>query len=195
MRTINLIAAQFLVIAVIGGNLYSQSPKDKEKKPQTTADAWREALPQAETSTPATLVPEESRDNVEGKESAAQTEKRILELEHRLMESLKSRDLTSLGFLLADDFVLSGLELAGTQSDKERYIRWATGQLQLRSYDVEKVLVRAYPATAVVTLKYKRQASIGDSPSDGDFTVTNVWVRREKLWRITSHHISQIPVL
>lgn len=193
MRKTNLVAASFLLTLVVGGNHHAQSSKDKEKKPQTTADAWREALPQSEQTVPAILVPEESKDNVEGKETAAQTEKRILELEQRLMASLKDRDLNSLGFLIADDFVVAGQDLPGTQSDKERYIKWATGQLQIRSYDVEKVLVRAFPATAVVTLKYKRQASIGGTPSDGDFTVTNVWIRRDKLWRITSHHISQTP--
>lgn len=181
-----------MLIAAFGGNLYAQSSKDKEKKPETTTvDAWRVALPQSEQTAPPIVVPEESRDNVERKETAAQTEKRILELEQRLMTSLKDRDLNSLGFLIADDFVLAGQELPGTQSDKERYITWATGQLQIRSYDVEKVVVRAYPATAIVTLKYKRQASIGGTPSDGDFTVTNVWIRREKLWRIAAHHISQ----
>lgn len=192
MRKTTLVSIQFLLICIISVELSAQSSKEKENKPQTTTvDAWRVALPQNEENAPAILVPEESRDNVEVKETAAQTEKRILGLEQRLMESLKVRDSASLGFLISDDFMLAGLGLVGTESDKDRFIKWATSQLQLKSYDVDWVLVRVYPATAVVAYRYKRQASIGGVSSDGDFTVTNVWVRRDKLWRITSHHISQ----
>jgi ketosteroid isomerase-like protein len=194
MQKTILVAIQILLISIISVDLYAQS--SKEKKPQTsTVDTWREALPLSEENAPTTTVPEESTDNVERKETAAETERRILELEQRLMESLKVRDSASLGFLIADDFMLAGLDLAGKESDKDRFVKWATSQLNLKSYDVENVMVRVYPATAVVTLKYKRQASIGGAPADGDFTVTNVWVRRDKLWRITSHHISASPKL
>ncbi len=196
MQKTILVAIQILLIFIISVDLYAQSSNEKEKKPQTaTVDAWREALPLSEENAPTIPVPEESTDNVERKETAAETERRILELEQRLMESLKVRDSASLGFLIADDFMLAGLDLAGTESDKDRFVKWATSQLKVKSYDVEKVLVRVYPATAVVTLRYKRQASIGGAPADGDFTVTNVWVRRDKLWRITSHHISASPKL
>lgn len=196
MRKIISVGAQFLLIAIVSLDLHAQISKEKEKDktPQTTTvDAWREALPQSEQTGPPVVVVEESRDKVESRETADQIEKRILELEQRLMESLKMRDTASLDSLIADDFIVTGLDLAGTQPDKDRFIKWATGQLQLKSYDVEKFLVRVYPATAVVTLKFKRQASIGGTPSDGDFTVTNVWIRREKSWRIASHHISRSP--
>lgn len=188
---------QFLILVLAAFGVHAQSSKEKEKPPQTgTADAWRGAVPASEQPTvpqPLISAPEESPDNVEGRETREQTEKRILDLELRLMESLKKRDSVSLDHLLSEDFMLAGLGIPGTQNDKARFIKWTLGKLELKSYEVAKTDVRVLPSTAVVTVNYKRQASIAGAPSDGDFTVTNVWVRRAKMWKLVSHHVSQTP--
>ncbi len=193
---LSLSALLFITLTSIG--VYAQQATDKkdtEKKETTTVDAWRQALPESEqtSDTPPQIIIEESRDNVEAKETLAQIEKRILGLEQRLMEAHKTRDSVALKHLLADDFIPAGANITAAQPDKARYIEWTLKNLELKSYVVEKTTVRAYPSAAVVTVRYKRQASISGAPADGDFIATNVWVRRGKLWQAVSQHVSQMP--
>jgi ketosteroid isomerase-like protein len=195
MQKTILVTTAFLLITLtgIGANAQSTDKKENEKNKTTTVDAWRNALPQSETTeAPPVVVMEESKDNVEAAEDEAQIEKRILELEQRLMEALKQRDSAALKNLLADDFMLAGVNIPGSQPDKTRFIEWAQKKLELKSYNVQKTTVRVYPTTAVVTTNYKRQASIAGSPTDGDFIVTDVWVKRGKRWQAVSHHISRL---
>lgn len=195
MQRVILAVITILLAAFTGISAYGQTT-DKADKPQTTtttADAWNQALPEGvQPYYNPTVVAEESTDNVESEETPAQIEKRILGLEKRLMESLKLRDSISLNSLLADDFVIAGVNIAGSKTDKDRFIEWTLKTLELKSYNLEKTVVRAYPATAIVTSNYNRQASIGGVASDGDFTVTDVWIKRGKRWQAVSHHISPV---
>lgn len=183
------------LLFVTSATVNAQTPEKKETEKTTTADAWRQALPESEQRSNAqpVVVIEESRDNVEAKETAAQIEKRILDLEQRLMEAHKKRDSVALNHLLADDFVPAGANVTAALPDKARYIEWAQKNLELKSYTVEKTAVRVYPSTAIVTVHYKRQASVAGSPSDGNFIATNVWVKRGKLWQAVSQHVSRLP--
>ncbi len=196
MQKMILVIIAVLLITAANISVYTQNTdkKETEKKETTTADAWRQALPANEQTydTPAPVVMEESRDNVEAKETPAQIEKRILDLEGRLMQALLKRDSVTLKYLLADGFMPAGVNITESQSDKTRFIEWAVKNLELKSYTVEKTTVRVYPTTAVVTVRYKRQANIAGSPSNGDFVATDVWVKRGKLWQAVSHHVSQL---
>jgi len=194
MRKMILVTIPALLLLTLASvSASAQGTEKKETEKTTTLDAWRQALPDGSANTPPIVAMDESKDNVESEETPAQIEKRILDLERRLMEALKLRDSVTLKRFLADDFILAGLNLSGTQSDKTRYIEWALKNLELKSYNLEKTTVRVYPSTAIVTFNYKRQAIVAGSPADGDFIVTNVWVKRGKLWQAASHHISLLP--
>ncbi len=186
-------ALVFITLTGVSADAQNTNKKEDEKPKTTTVDAWRNALPQSETTgIPPVVVMEESTDNVEVAEDTTQIEKRIIDLEQRLMEALKQRDPAALKVLLADDFMLAGVNIPGTQPDKTRFIEWAQKKLELKSYIIQKTTVRVYPTTAVVTTSYKRQAKIAGLPTDGDFTVTDVWVKRGKRWQAVSHHISRL---
>ncbi len=186
-------ALVFITLTGVSADAQNTNKKEDEKPKTTTVDAWRNALPQSETTgIPPAVVMEESTDNVEAAEDAAQTEKRILDLEQRLMEAIKQRDSVALKSLLADDFMPTGVNISRAQPDKTRFIEWTQKNLELKSYTVEKTSVRVYQRTAVVTVNYKRQATIAGVPSDGDFVATNVWIKRGKLWQAVSQHISQV---
>lgn len=194
MRKTILAAAFLLTTFAVGASAQQNTEKkDDEKTKTATADAWRDAMPQGETTdAPPVVAMDESRDNVETAESEAQTEKRILNLEQRLLEAVKTRDAASLNNLLADDFTVAGVSIPGTQTDKVRYIDWAQKKLELKSYTIAKTAVRVYPGAAIATTNYKRQAQVAGAPADGDFVVTDVWVKRGKRWQAVSHHISQV---
>ncbi len=194
MQKLILAAAAFLFITSTGVAAFAQSNDNKEeKKPEmTTIDAWRNALPANEQ--PAYVPPAKSDDRLDNdsdsEETPAEIEKRILDLEGALMEAVKQRDSKTLKILLSDDFVLAGVNISGAQTDKMRYINWTQSKLSLKSYTMERPSVHPYATAAVVTYNYKRQATVGDAPSDGDFTVTDVWVKRGNRWQAVSHHIS-----
>lgn len=190
-----LATAALLFITLTGVGAYAQTDKKEEKKTETTTiDAWREALPANEQ--PAYTPPPKSNDRLDNdsdsEETPAEIEKRILGLEARLMEALKQRDSATLKNLLSDDFVIAGVNIPGAQADKLRFIEWAQKKFNLKSYTMERPTVRPYATAAVVTYTYKRQASVGESPSDGDFTVTDVWVKSGNRWQAVSHHISPL---
>ncbi len=194
MRKMILVITALSLVTLASVSTHAQATEKKEAEKTTTLDAWRQALPEGEQSSNATpvVVAEESRDNVEAEETAALTEKRILDLEQRLMEALKQRDPVKLKHLLADEFMVSGVNITGAQPDKIRYIEWAQKNLELKSYNVEKITVRVYDTTAIATVHYKRQATVGGLPSSGDFVATDVWVKRGKRWQAVSHHVSPL---
>lgn len=188
-------ALLLITSASIGAYAQNTEKKEDEKPKTSTVDAWRGALPESEqtSDTPPVVVMDESRDSVETRETAAEIEKRITDLQFRLMEALKKRDSTALNYLLADDFMPVGANITEEQSDKTRYIQSALKNSEIKTYAIEKTTVRPYRTTAVVTVRYKQQSVVAGVPSDASFIATDVWVKRGKLWQAVSHHVSQLP--
>ncbi len=193
MRKIISITAMLTLITLSGITTSAQDKEKKEdEKPKTsTVDTWRNALPVSEQPVTTSSSADETESNPA--EKNAEVEKNILELEKRLMEALKIRDTETLQSLLADDFLLAGINIPGAKSDKVRFINWAAKSLELKNYKLEKTTVRAYTTTAIVSYSYTRQANIGGEPAGGNFVVTDVWIKRDDLWLMVSHHISQLP--
>ena len=194
MRKMILVTASFLLITIASISAEAQNTEKKETEKTSTVDAWRQALPESEQPDTPIVVMEESRNNVEVKETAEQIETRILDLERRLLEAFKQRDSVTLKQLLADDFMPAGANITESQSDKTRFIEWALKNSELKSYAVEKTKVRVFPSSlAVVTTYYKQQTVVAGVPTNVDFIATDVWVKRKKQWQAVSHHVSQLP--
>lgn len=188
------VIAALLVAAAANLTIYAQDKKETEKPTTTTVDAWRTALPTGENPAGSTRpsVPEEANEPPT-LESAAEIEKIVLDREKRMLEALKARDSATLKSLLAEDFLLTGIAIAGTKPDKIRYLDWAAKNFELRAFVIGKTAVRVSAATAVVTYNYTRQANVAGASSDGDFAVTSVWVKRGNEWLVIAHHISPMP--
>lgn len=198
MQKMTLVVTTLLLITSASISAFAQTPEKKEddKKPTTTADAWRQALPANEqtSDTPPVVVMQESRNNVDARETAEQIESRVLDLQQKFMEAFKGRDWVALRQLLADDFMPTGMNMPEAQADKARFIDWATKSSEIKSYAVDKTKVRVYPsAMAIVTTYYKQKAVVDGVSADADFVATNVWVKRQKQWQAVSHHVSQLP--
>ena len=195
-KMILAVAASFLISLTSVGAYAQDADKKDEKKPETTTiDAWREAIPQSEQ--PAYMPPPKPEGGLnndpDSVETPAEIEMRILGLESQLMEAIKQRDAKTLRNLISSDFVLAGVNIPGNQADKARFIDWAQKNFSLKSYKLGVATVHSYVTSAVVTYNYKRQATVGDQPSDGDFTVTDVWVKSDNRWQAVSHHVSPLP--
>lgn len=193
MQKMILIIAALLSMTSANISVHAQNTEKKEPEKTTTVDAWRQALPESEQPSNAIVVMDESTNRVEAKETPAQVEKRILDLEQKLMEALKGRDSVALKSLLADDFVPVGVNITAAQPDKTRFIEWSLKNSEMKSAAVEKTTVRVYQSTAVVTVQYKQPAAVGGAAADGNFIATDIWVRRGKQWQAVSHHVSPLP--
>ena len=194
MRKMILAAAAFFLLASASVSADAQGTDKKETEKTTTSDAWRQAIPEAEQTSdvPLAVIFGESTERVEARETPQQIEKRILELEGRLTEAFKKGDSATLKYLLADEFVPAGAGAGESQPDKTRFIEWALKNPEVKSYDLQKTKVRVFPTTAVVTLYYKQQTTVGGAPSESNFVATDVWVRRGKIWQAVSRHVSQL---
>ncbi len=191
MRKIIIAVVMLLLTASASIDSYAQ---DADKKPQTTIDAWRQALPGSVSNDPPVVVMEESTNNVEAKETAAQIETRILDLELRLMQAFNKRDSIALRELLADDFVPAGADFTESQTEKNRFIEWMLKNSESKTYVAEKTKVRVYSTTtAVVTTYYKQPKVVAGVPATVDFTATDVWLKRKKQWQAVSHHVTELP--
>ncbi len=196
MRKMILLITTLLLITSASIDAHAQNTEKKEsEKTTTTVDAWRQALPaeSEQSSNAPVVVMDDSSNRVEARETPAQVEKRILDLEQKLMEALKGRDSVALKYLLADDFLPVNVNITAAQPDKTRFIELSLKNSELKSYTVEKTTVRVYQSTAVVTVQYKQLAAVGGAAADNNFIATDVWVRRGKQWQAVSHHVSPLP--
>lgn len=194
-KTLKFAAAIALLITAAGASVYSQETRKKDDKtPQTTTlDAWRRALPGFEevTSTSAANTPNAPEELEENSESAAEIQQKIIDSEKRFLQAFKQKDSAALTLLLADDFMPAGDALVENQADKTGFIERIAGDKTYGSYDLEKINVRVYGATAVSTVYYLKNP---ESPGGRDGLVTtNVWVKRGDLWQVVSHHTSFLP--
>lgn len=181
------------LLASCGATFAQQNtPKDKdaEKPPTTTTvDAWRQALPQNEIAVP----PDAATTDVEAAESPEQLRQRLDALERRWMEATKSQDVAALKRIIADDFTLAGQPPAGIQLDQTGYFNSALKDWKLSTYSFDRLTVRLYGETAVVSALFKQQASVAGQDWSGDFLITDVWVKQGKRWRVVARHISRAP--
>lgn len=190
MKNFILITSAAVLLGTLSGVAAAQSDEKKPAEKSTTADAWRQALPQAAQGPPA-AVSEEADDNANAAQSAP-TREVIIEQERKLLEAVKQRDHAALNQLLARDLTVAGINLTGQKSDKSNYIDWAQKSFELKSYDIEKITVRVYDKIAVATVRYKQQATVATVASNGDFVATDVWIKRDNQWQAVSHHVSAL---
>lgn len=173
---------------------FAQEKKDGGQKPASTVDAWRQALPpEAETERPTGA---EEPNGTPARPSREEIEKSLLALETKWMDALKLRDASTLGQVVADDFVSVSPRSAGVVSDRAKYLDHALREQKLTSYEFRDLTVRLYGRTAIVSGRLTQTASAanGDDLS-GTYFFTDVWVSRDGTWRVVSRHASPLPAV
>ncbi len=164
--------------------------QEKEKqKPGTTVDSWRQSLP-PEAEVPASP---EDMSNPATASSSAETQKTLLSLEQKLMESLKVGDADSLSLIIGNDFTFVNPRLSGKVTDRAKYLEHALRDTKLTAYEFDKTTVQIFGKTAVVTGRLKQSATVGGTDWSGTYLVTDVWVSRNGSWRVVTRHESLLP--
>lgn len=186
-------AAASILVAAPARAAIAQEKKEAGQKPASTVDAWRQALPpETEAEGPAGAV---EPNGSPARPSREEVEKGLLSLEMRWMDALKLRDASTLGQIVADDFVSVEPRAAGVVSERGKYIEHALRELKITSYEFEGLTVRLYGRTAVVSGRLKLIASAGGEDLGGSYFLTDVWVSRDGAWRVVSRHASPLPAL
>ena len=190
----SLACALIFSIASSSGAAAQEQKKEEKGKASSTVEAWRQALP-PETETERPPAGEEGTNGAPAPPSREEVEQSLLALERRWMEALRTREASTLGQLIADDFLFVMPGAAGsTQGNRDKYLGHALRELKISSYEFEGQTVRLYGRTAIVSGRLTQKATgAGGEDLSGGYLLTDVWVRQDGLWRIVSHHASRLP--
>ncbi|MCA1630480.1 MAG: nuclear transport factor 2 family protein [Acidobacteria bacterium] len=173
-----------------------EKPKqgDDTRKTGGAAEAWKQALPDAEEIAPPGGGVKRGAGGAE-EDTPAATELRLRDLERKWMDATKAGDAVSLKRFLAADFTLAGM--SGTESliDKKQYVAETLRDLKLESYSLDELRVRVYLGTAVVSGRYRQRATMANEDWSGDFLFTDVWIRGAGGWKAVSRHVTRLPAV
>lgn len=118
------------------------------------------------------------------------TQAEILALGERWAEAEQRADTATLDKLAVDDFRLVGP--FGFVLDKAQWLdRYRSGALATNSLVWDEVTVREFGDTAIAIGRHTQRATYQGRPADGQFRVTQVFVRDGGQWELASLHLSQ----
>jgi ketosteroid isomerase-like protein len=191
-RFITFFAGALLLVAAPSVAVTAQEKAKEPQKPASggTVDAWRKALPpETEVERPA----EGTTTEAQPRASREEVENSLLALERKWMEALKLRDASALSQLISDDFTLVSPRFVVAAGERDKYFGHAMRDLNLASYELEGLKVRLYGRVAVVSGRVKQSATVGGEDWGGTYLITDVWVSRDRFWRVVSRHASLLP--
>ena len=113
------------------------------------------------------------------------------ELETRLMTALRDHDRQALENLLADDYELTSIEVAGGRMGKVGYVQRALSHELPALDDFRFRSLSTMPLSdelVMVKLDVEWQATMPWAPAERRYLVTDVWKLRAGQWRLLSRH-------
>jgi hypothetical protein len=187
----SFVKALVLVVLLSG---FAEARQDTQKKepepnaPASTADAWKQALPESEKSSTSEDKPAADSS---AEESPEEIEKRLGGLERKWQEAVKLHDTVALKRILAADFTHTNAQSAVSFADRDGYIEQSARGSALSPCTFDKLAVRVYGTTAVVNASCQQQAAGAERERSGELLITDVWVKQDKRWRVVARHVSQ----
>jgi ketosteroid isomerase-like protein len=117
------------------------------------------------------------------------TADQIDELGARWIAAEITGDTDALETIVTDDFRLVGP--FGFVLDKDQWLdRYRSGDFSTTELTWHDVEIRDYGDTAVTIGTQTQQAAYKGSPSNGDFRISHVFIRREQRWKIAAIQLS-----
>jgi hypothetical protein len=92
-------------------------------------------------------------------------------LEKRLDDAIVAHDRAVLESLLANDFELRSTRAGGELTLRDEWLEAATTTYHMRSYGINRLTVRQFEKTAVVSFFCRQQASFRGKNMSGDFFI------------------------
>jgi ketosteroid isomerase-like protein len=120
-----------------------------------------------------------------------------LEAELRRLErdwdtAIVHKDIARLEQILGDDFVY--IDSAGAVNPRAALIQGIKdSEATIEPFETAEVMVRIYGDTAILTGRFLQKATYKGQSFSGQFRYTDVYVKRDGIWRAVSAHASRIP--
>ncbi len=119
------------------------------------------------------------------------TEQDVRKLVAEWAAAERKGDSASMQRTLTDDFV--GIGPRGFMLSKDEWIqRFASGNLNYESLELDEVSVRAYGDAAVVTGRDRQRVKYQNQPMDSELRIMQVWIRQQGQWRLAGLQYSPI---
>jgi ketosteroid isomerase-like protein len=106
--------------------------------------------------------------------------------------AIVQKDIARLEQILGEDFVY--IDSAGGVNPRAALIQGIKdSEATIEPFETTDVVVRIYGDTAVLTGRFLQKATYKGQSFSGQFRYTDVYVKREGIWRAVSAHTSRIP--
>jgi ketosteroid isomerase-like protein len=113
----------------------------------------------------------------------------ILRLANDWMRAGQTRDWALLGRLVAPEFTMTG---AAGVVDRAAWMRNAAERMTLESFSYTEPVITVYGDVALMRSRWTQTATLDDKPWNGEFLLTDVWVRRDHGWQVVARHSTPI---
>jgi ketosteroid isomerase-like protein len=119
----------------------------------------------------------------------AGADRSLLDAETRLLELLRSGDVSGAASMLSDDFMIT---TAGWIFEPVDKVTWLSqlSEHRLEEFTIALLSVRRYGDVAVVLATTDQRGSRNDETWDMTFRYTDVWRETRSGWLLTTRHAS-----
>ncbi|MGE5233622.1 MAG: nuclear transport factor 2 family protein [Acidobacteriota bacterium] len=122
---------------------------------------------------------------------AAPAESTLLELDATLQRAVLKQDVTTLGELLSDDWILT--TSSGKVVSKAAFLAAVADSKQRLDVNTSsEVEVRQHGDTAIVTAVLHERGSVDGKPHDAWVRYTDTWVREGGVWHYVAAHACRL---
>ena len=121
-------------------------------------------------------------------------EQELVKMENEWARAWQLPDPSALENIIADDFTLISSRSKGEITNKRQYIDSTLKLVRGDGYSFERMNVRVYGDTAVITAQFQQNATFAGHDWSGEFLLTDVWVKRDGRWQVVARHSSRPEV-
>lgn len=122
------------------------------------------------------------------REQQTEAEQLFIDLETKWMNGWKNKDLQTCSEILGDDFTLASSLSTGELMTKAQWLG-ALDRYHCKSFQINKLTVKSYGNVAIVTVWFYQEADVNGKDWNGDFLLTDVWVKNNN-WQVVTRHAS-----
>ena len=126
------------------------------------------------------------------KDSIANVEQEIIELEQQWASAIQKQDSTQMNHFLSESYFLA----IGAQDQPLRIVpreAWIETLKEYRteSFRVDDIKVHIYGTVAIVLMLFTQTATVRGQDRSGQFMITDIWNKQEDGWRVVERHSSR----